>query len=464
MPKKATRTASGEGARGGIVATGRVGERRAVTDLQLDPNNARRHGERDLRAIARSLQEFGQQTPIVVTADGVVVKGNGTLMAAMQLDWDAVDVVQTSLTGDQLRAYAIADNRTGELSDWDYETLLEQLQAFEDEAYAAAAGFEEQDIDALLARYGASAEPVDEDDVPDLPRKAKSKPGQIYELGSHRVACGDCRNVVLLDHVFGGELAGLVFTDPPYNVNYEVAGHEKIANDNMAAEEFAEFLGEVMRVIAGRLKDGAACYVAHADSEGEAFRRAYRESGLLLKQSLVWVKNALVMGRSDYHWKHEPILYGWKPGKRHRWFGGRKKTTVWDESEGVSIEELDGGRYRVTFALGCDTFVLECSELDLVRPGSPHSQSIWRFDKPRKSSEHPTMKPVALVARALENSSRKGDLVFDPFGGSGSTLIACEQTGRRCVTVELDPCYVDVIVKRWEEYTGSKAKLLRAGK
>lgn len=432
-----------------------------IESLTLDPQNARKHEATDVDAIARSLKQFGQQSPIVVTADGLVVKGNGTVMAAMKLGWSQVDAVETKLTGDDLRAYAIADNKTGLLSDWDWDRLAEQLNALEGELLEATA-FNQEEIDDILARLSeeVSVDDLSEDEVPSLPSDAKSKVGEVYRLGDHCLAVGDCLDGSLLDRLFesaGCEQADMVFTDPPYNVDYEGGSGLKIQNDKMATDKFREWLLDVFRVIETRLSVGGGFYICHADSEGLSFRGALEASGLLMKQCLIWVKNSLVLGRQDYHWRHEPILYGWKSGKKHRWYGGRKKDTVLEEMEGVSVTEEEDG-YRLSICVGGQVVELAVDGWDVLSSGD--SETVWRVERPSRSKDHPTMKPVRLVGRAVENSSRRGHFVFDPFGGSGTTMICCEQMGRRALLVELDPRYADVIIQRWEKFTDLKAELL----
>lgn len=252
---------------------------------------------------------------------------------------------------------------------------------------------------------------VDEDDIPCAPQESSIKPGDLFILGDHRLLCGDSRSLEQVEKLMAGSKADMVFTDPPYNVDYEGKTEDalKIQNDKMTDGDFRQFLQEVFANYFVISKPGSAIYICHADSNGLTFRSALIDAGWLLKQCLIWVKQHFVMGRQDYHWQHEPILYGWSSGGSHRWFGDRKQSTV------------------------------------------------WQFERPMKSTDHPTMKPVELIQHALSNSSEKGDLVVDLFGGSGSTLIACEKTGRRCNTMELDPKYCEVIIQRWETYAGKRA-------
>jgi DNA modification methylase len=257
-----------------------------------------------------------------------------------------------------------------------------------------------------------------------------------------------------------GELAEMVFTDPPYNINYEGGTKDKlkIMNDNMQSSQFYRFLHDFYDAAFHVTKEGGAIYVCHGESEGINFRAAMQDAGWLYKQCLIWVKSSLVIGRQDYQWKHEPILYGWKPGTAHRWYGGYTETTTIEEAYDVVIE--DGKRKRIHIRRGNRTLTLEVPSYEITFEGDDHATSIWRFEKPLKNGEHPTMKPIGLVARAIVNSSKTGDAVLDGFGGSGTTMIAAEQTGRRAFLCELDPKYCDVIVTRWEELTGQQAELL----
>lgn len=250
----------------------------------------------------------------------------------------------------------------------------------------------------------------------------------------------------------------MVFTDPPYNVEYvgKTKDHLTIQNDKMDDDEFRLFLSEAFVAMAAVLKNGGAYYICHADSSGDIFRRAVRDSGLLLKQCLIWVKNTIVLGRQDYQWQHEPILYGWKPDGSHKFYGGRNKSTVIDEHLPLSITETDDG-YVLNFKTDMQDINIKVPSYDVIDSGTDADTTIWRIPKPTRSADHPTMKPIALCTRGILNSSRKDEIVLEPFCGSGSTLIACEQTGRKCRAIELDPVYCDVIVKRYINQVGTAA-------
>ena len=403
-----------------------------IDSLTTDPKNVRKHGPRNLDAIKRSLERFGQRRALIVMPDGTVIAGNGTLEAARALGWTDISVtrVPADWTTDEAAAYAIADNRTAELAEWDDDVLKDTLADLDSKGWDIAdVGFD--------VNFLPPAE-VHEDDVPSVPVEPETKPGDLWVLGDHRLLCGDSTVITDVEKVMGGGVAALCITDPPYNVDYQSGDGKTIKNDHMKAEAFVAFLTDAFTSLYAACSAGTPVYVFHADSEGLAFRTAFTAAGFLLKQVLVWAKQSFVLGRQDYHWQHEPILYGWKPGAAHRWFGGRKLATV---IGGESLSEMS------------DVEVRELLEEMLAET------SVIKHERPSTSAEHPTMKPVALVARLLENSSLRGDVVVDPFLGSGTTLIACEQTGRVCRGLELDPAYCDVIVQRWENLTGKKAHI-----
>lgn len=261
-------------------------------------------------------------------------------------------------------------------------------------------------------------------------------------------------------------MADLVFTDPPYNVAYEGKTGEKmtILNDSMSVDEFNNFLHQAFSAMYSNMKAGAGIYVCHADRSGSAFRTQFEATGFLLKQVLIWVKNGFVLGRQDYQWAHEPILYGWKPGDGHNWYGGRKQSTVFDDNLPLEVEQEDD-RYILHLQTDVEHVIIRVPSFEVLHNESTALDTVWRINKPLRNGEHPTMKPIPLCARAIINSSKAGDIVLEPFGGSGSTLIACEQTRRRCRAMELDPVYCDVIVSRYIEQTSNHdIYVLRRGK
>ena len=379
-------------------------------DLHNDPANVRKHGDQNLAAIKASLARFGQQKPIVVNADGVVIAGNGTLMAARALGWQTIKAVRTNLAGSEATAFAIADNRTAELAEWDDAALQQQLAAIaiDDEELLAATGFDEKELAKLAA---ANAPEVTEDEVPEAPADPITQPGDLWLLGKHRLLCGDSTKAEDVERLMDGQRADLMLTDPPYNVDYTGKTKDalKVANDSMGDGDFRKFLVACFGAAFDAMKPGASFYVFHADIEGYNFRGAVKDCGQAVRHCLVWTKEVLVMGRQDYQWQHEPCLYGWKEGAAHGWYSDRKQTT------------------------------------------------LLRFSRPTRSEDHPTMKPVALFSYLMGNSTAPQGLAYDPFLGSGTTMIAAEQLGRTCYGMEISPAYCDVIVKRWETLTGQKA-------
>ncbi len=288
---------------------------------------------------------------------------------------------------------------------------------------------------------------TDDDDVPDVQNELVSREGDIWLLGDHRLMCGDSTNLEHVERLVGNQHVDMVWTDPPYNVDYEGKTKEslKIDNDSMGDSQFRQFLRDLFTSAFTVTKEGGPIYVAHADTEGVNFRLALQEAGFYLKQVLIWVKSSSVMGRQDYHWQHEPILYGWKPGAAHSWYGERNKKTVIDEEP--KTKDLDK-----------NSLAKEIKELRNRLCGT-----VIREDKPNASREHPTMKPVELIVSMVRNSSKRGDSVLDLCGGSGSTLIACEKLGRNSRVMELDPHYCDVIIRRWQKFSGQEAVLESGG-
>jgi DNA modification methylase len=393
--------------------------------------NARTHSPEQVAQIAASIQEFGFTNPILVADDDGIIAGHGRLQAARELSMKTVPVVVLNhLNPEQRRAYVLADNKLALNAGWDDAVLVSELQALQSDDFdLSLLGWSDDELAELLADpEQLNAEELgDPDDVPEPPAEPITKPGDIWLLGKHRVMCGDSTAITDVERLMAGLEADMVFTDPPYNVAVCGGTHDprdkknfgkgpKIANDSMSDGDFKSFLLSAFSCIYAVTKPGAAVYVAHADSEGINFRSAYKESGFLLKQCLIWVKQQFVFGRSDYHWQHEPILYGWKDGASHTFYGERNQSTT------------------------------------------------WHIDRPMRSDkEHPTQKPVAIPQKAIENSSQPGQLLYEPFGGSGSTLIAAEAAGRVCYAMELSPAYVDVIIKRWQQFTGKTATLEATG-
>jgi len=377
-----------------------------------NPHNARVHSDEQVAELAASLREYKFTRPLLVDENGVLLAGHGTLQAARHLGLQEVPVIVIAhLSALRKRAYMIADNQLALNSEWDEEKLGRELAELERQLVdLKVVGFSPEELDRLLADL--APEPlVDEDSVPPAPKLAVTIPGELWLLGKHRVLCGDALSAESLDRVMQGRSAAMVFSDFPYNVNYQQKSNRNpsrpIANDNLGAQ-FEEFLhaacGEILRVTEG------AVYLCMSSSELHTLHRAFTAAGGHWSTFVIWSKDRFTVGRSDYQRQYEPILYGWKEDHSHFWCGARNQGDVW--------------------------FV----------------------PKPRINSLHPTMKPVSLIERAIRNSSRRGDIVLDPFGGSGSTLIACAKTAREARLVELEPKYVDVIVERWEAYTGQEAR------
>tara|TARA_R110002072_G_scaffold246432_6_gene405710 strand:- start:3974 stop:5239 length:1266 start_codon:yes stop_codon:yes gene_type:complete len=376
--------------------------------------NARTHDDTQVSQIAGSIAEFGFVNPILVGDDNVIIAGHGRLMAAQQLGLDSVPVIVLHhLTESQRRALVIADNKIAENAGWNDELLKLELEELGDLGFDLdVIGFSDEELDELLGADDQAGE-TDEDDIPEVEEEPISCLGDIWVMGNHRVLCGDSTSKQDLEKLMNGELADMAFTDPPYNVDYgnnakdKMRGKDRrIMNDNLG-DDFYQFLKDSLTNLLSVTK--GACYVAMSSSELDTLQKAFRDAGGKWSTFIVWAKNTFTLGRSDYQRQYEPILYGWREGNDHFWCGAR------DQGD------------------------------------------VWFFNKPVKNDLHPTMKPVELVERAVRNSSKSRDIVLDIFGGSGSTLIASEKTGRAARLIELDPKYVDVIVRRWQDYSGEQA-------
>lgn len=430
-------------------------ELRPVASLVPYANNTRTHSAEQIDQLVASMREWGWTNPVLVDEDGVIIAGHARVEAAQKVGiLEAPVMVARGWSEAQRRAYVIADNKLALNASWDMKRLALEISDLSGMGFNLnLTGFSADELDRMS---GSRSGLTDPDDAPAAWARPVSKPGDVWLLGAHRVTCGDSTVVTDLERVMGGIPADACWTDPPYNVKYESKLAGSIKNDDMPAAQFREFLRDAFVAAFTALRPGAAIYVAHADTEGLNFRAAFAEAGFKLSGCLVWVKESLVLGRSDYQWQHEPILYGWKPGAPHGWFGGRKKTTVQDLGSPALAVNDDG---QVVVSMGSETFVISGKDLNVEGVAS----SVVRVEKPRRSAEHPTMKPVELIIRQLENSTKVGGVVLDPFGGSGSTLIACEMTGRQARLCELDPRFVDVIVRRWEAFTGKRAVLEGSG-
>lgn len=412
----------------------------AIDDLIPYVNNAKVHSQDQISKIASSIREFGFVSPVLIDRDNNVIAGHGRIMAAKKIGMTQVPCVYVEgLTDAQRKAYILADNRLGELADWDMDLVKLELEDLE------LANF---DIDLTGFDINEFLKPgeIVEVDVPNLPDEPKAKVGDIYELGGkHRLICGDATSLSDVMKLTQGLDVDLVVTDPPYNMAYEGAGNTKdrkskrIMNDKMSAEDFRRFLTDVYTNYYTVMKDGASIYVFYKELGEGIFITTMREGGLTYKQELIWVKNQLVLGGSKYQSMYEPCLMGCKGKSIKIWNGKRKQRSVIEHIDLMSEDELRNALLSI----------LHEEETDIIRE-----------NKPLKNDVHPTMKPIKLLARLIQNSSNKGDIVLDLFGGSGSTLMACEQLDRICYTSELDPRYVDVIIERYESFTGKKAVLV----
>lgn len=425
----------------------------ATADLIPYARNSRTHSDEQIAQICASIKEFGFTNPVLVDGEGVIIAGHGRTLAAQRMGMKEVPCLRLDyLSEAQKRAYVIADNKLALNAGWDDEMLaleLKDLQAADLDL--SVTGFTEKEIAVLLDDDGFDKEGLTDDDaVPDLAEDLTSVPGDIWLLEDHRVMCGSATDQSQMDALMDGQLCDACWTDPPYNVDYEGSNGLKIQNDKMSDSNFYQFLCDAFVCISSSLKSGAAIYVAHTDKQSLNFMMAIRDSGFKLSSCLIWVKNALILGRSDYQYKHEPILYGWKKGAAHNWYSGRKNTTVFEQTY-APYQFIDDKNIQID--LGKTSLVISGDNLDVDEVRS----TIIKMPKPKRNAEHPTMKPVELIIEMLKNSSRRTDLVLDAFGGSGSTLIACEKTGRHARLMELDPKYVDVIVKRWQDFTGKQA-------
>jgi site-specific DNA-methyltransferase (adenine-specific) len=407
----------------------------SIKDLKSDHKNARKRTDRSAKLIAESLQRYGAARSIVIDEDNRILAGNGTIEGAKAagiknirvIETDGTEIIavkRTGLSEDEKIGLALADNRTSDLSDWDKD-MLQQLSAEHD----LAPWFDADDLAEILgeAEQLPAEGLTDADDVPEAPEEPVTKLGDLWVLGDHRLLCGDSTDTVALERLIEGKPADLWLTDPPYNValgmnespeeakkrNRRTDG-KVVKNDSMSDPAFRQFLVDVYTAANCFLKPGGVFYIWHADSEGYNFRGAAHDIGWKIRQCLIWRKSSLVMGRQDYQWMHEPCLYGWTEGAAHTWNSDRKQTTVLE------------------------------------------------FDKPSRNKEHPTMKPVDLFQYQMANSTKPGNIVLDSFGGSGTTMIAAERINRKARLMELDPRYCDVIIKRWEDFTGKKAILEEA--
>ena len=376
-----------------------------VSEIVPYENNPRVN-EGAVEQLARIIEQFGFRNPAVLNKDKVIIEGHTRLLAVKKLGWETMPcIIATDLTPEQEQALRIADNKIAEIAEWDEDKLKVELAALQEAGFdLSLLAFGDDELDDLLGGEAGTHGETEPDAVPETPEIPVSTPGEVYVLGKHLLVCGDSTQPNDVAKVCRHDEADLWLTDPPYNVDYHGSDGQSIQNDSMEDTKFREFLRTAFGCAEKCLKPGGSFYIFHADSEGYNFRGACYDVGLKVRQCLVWKKNSLVLGRQDYKWIHEPCLYGWRDGGAHDWYSDCKQTTVME------------------------------------------------FAKPKKNDLHPTMKPVEMLVYLIGNSSKRGGIVLDTFCGSGSTLIACERSGRVCRCVELDPKYCDVIRKRWAEF------------
>ena len=392
---------------------------KTTTEMQLVPlgklvpyiNNARTHSPEQLTKLRSSLREFGFINPVIIDRDYNIIAGHGRVLAAKEEGIMEVPCVFVDyLTEAQKKAYILADNRMALDAGWDEELLRIEIESLQGEDFdVSLTGFEEQELADLFAIEGDKAAKDDDFDLSAALEKASFvERGDLWIVGRHRLVCGDATRTEDVERLMDGKKANLIVTDPPYGVSFKSSDGLTIQNDSMKDEEFYTFLLTAFQCMAEHLENGGSAYVFHADTEGLNFRKAFIDAGFHLAGVCIWVKNSLVLGRSDYQWQHEPVLFGWKKGGKHSWYSDRRQTT------------------------------------------------IWNYDKPKRNKNHPTSKPLDLLGYPICNSSQENAIVLDTFGGSGSTLMACEQLNRICHMMELDEKYASVILRRYVEDTGDK--------
>ena len=402
-----------------------------INSIKPYKNNAKLHPKEQIDQIKKSIEMFGMDDPIGVWKDEIV-EGHGRLIACKELGMTEVPIIRLDhLTDEERKAYTLAHNKLTMNSDFDIDILNEELMNF-DTIDMSDFGF---DLEIQENDYE-----IIQDEVPDIPEEPKAKLGEIYQLGNHRLMCGDSTNEEDVRKLMNGKQADLLFTDPPYNVDVSNSEGMKIKNDNMDNESFKNFLHKAFKCANESLKPGGAFYCWYADSEDLNFRTACLDNDLMIKQCLIWVKNSFNFGRQDYKWKHEPCLYGWKEGAGHYFVEEYNHPTVIEDE--LDIDKMKKEEMKK---------LLE----ELLTDQTP--TTVIHENKPIKNDLHPTMKPIKMCADMIRNSSKEKQIVLDLFGGSGSTLITCEQLNRVCYMMEYDPKYVDVIIERWENFTGEKA-------
>lgn len=412
----------------------------SLNEIKPYKNNPRINDDA-VEMVAKSIEEFGFKNPLIVDSNKIIIAGHTRLKAAEKLGIEEIPVIiADDLTEDQANALRLVDNRTSELAEWDFEKLKQELDNINMSMHEFDFNYDELNIEDL--------KPIEEDNF-DLDealkeiQEPKSKLGDVYQLGEHFLMCGDSTKSENVLKLMQGNKADLLLTDPPYNVAISNSEGLTIENDNMSKDEFKVFINSALKNASEFLKLGGAFYIWYGDSEDIAFRTACFNNDLTIKQCLIWVKNNFNLGRQDYQWKHEPCLYGWKEGAAHYFVDDRTQDTIIEDK--INYQSMSKDQLK--------DYVKELLQ-------DRCSTTIIREDKPLKNDEHPTMKPLKLMERLIKNSSKRNEIVLDLFGGSGSTLITCEELERICFMMEYDPIYCDVIIKRWETLTGKKAKLI----
>jgi site-specific DNA-methyltransferase (adenine-specific) len=417
---------------------------RRIGELKPYANNPRNNDEA-VEAVAASIREFGFKVPIITDRDGVIIAGHTRLKAAERLGLEEVPVIMADdLTEDQVKAFRLADNKVSELATWDADKLAIELDEIDIDM--AAFGFEDFEFEDI------EIDEIQETETPEVPSEPTTVRGDVYRLGRHYLMCGDSTDAADVRRLMRGTKADMLLTDPPYNCDYAGKNaslnkadkgnriQDDITNDNMDDADFTAFLTDAFTNADASIKDGAPFYIWHVDHKAPQFLAAVQAMPWKWHQTLIWVKNNMVLGHCDYQKKHEPCLYGWKEGAAHYFQDDRTQKTVIEDKADLKHLSKDELRRMVE---------------DLLENGA--STTVIHEDKPQISDLHPTMKPIKLFARLIRNSTEKGGTVLDLFGGSGSSMIACEQLGRTCYMMELEPRYVDTIIERWERFTGGKA-------
>ena len=402
------------------------------TESLIPYENNPRFNEKAVDQVAKSIKDFGFRVPITINKENIVITGHTRLLAAKKLGMREVPVIAIEdLSDDQIRAYRLVDNKVAEIATWNYELLEKEIE----------------EIDLNLDEFnfeipGADSRLKDDDYKLKLPKTPKSKLGDIYKLGNHYLMCGDSTKREDIEKLVSGTVIDALITDPPYNVDYKKSELGPLANDNLTDEGYLKLLSDSFAAASHVMKKGAPFYIWHADSENIIVKKACESTDWTIRQSLIWVKSNFVIGRQDYQWQHEACFYGWKNGARHYFINDRTFSTVnYDE-----VKALSGAQAK--------KILLEYLE---KKPGT-----VLNEDKPLKNDNHPTMKPIKLMGRQINNSTKQGESILDIYAGSGSTMIAAEQLNRKCYLMEIDPQYVDAIIDRYEKFTGNKAEKMES--